>query len=169
MSAPDPTADCERVQLRLCEAALAGRDADAGERSHARGCESCAAYASLLERLDRELAPASLTPLSPALLAVCRSRAERALRARELPCGFGRDVARALGLGLLALPLVALWSTLVVRWTTAALAPLVPDMLLAWLGLVYFGSLALGLGLAYGAIPIAIALARGRRGAPRPA
>jgi hypothetical protein len=103
-------------------------------------------------------------PVHPTVLALARDRAARALRAREAPAhvaaGMGWELVAALAAAVLALPLVVAHAYLVLEGGAWLLASWLPAPVLAWLGLVYLGSLALGVGALYGLIPLAIAWRR---------
>ncbi len=160
---------CEAVQERLSELALARALDDearweARDRAHVADCAECTAHARFLRRLAAELDALPAPAPDAALLARVRARSERALRARSRPpalgAGFGLELAGALALALLALPFVAGHAWLVVQAAGAWLAPWLPGPVLTWLGVVYFGSLALVLGAGYGSIPAAVHYAR---------
>lgn len=109
-----------------------------------------------------------MPPLRPAAKARCEAQALRVLRARRhahAPAplrGMGRDLLRAAALGLLALP-VAVGHGLLVAWAGASvLGPFVPQPVLTWIGVFYFAPVVLGLGVLYGAIPLAVAIGRRR-------
>jgi hypothetical protein len=157
---------CEQTRERLSEAAFGKRSADASDRVHAEQCRECGAHARFLENLVADLDRSAPSPLHPALLATCREGAVRALRARRLPASFAREVICGLGVGLLALPLILAEAVLVGRSAASLLAPILPEPLFSWLAVLYLGSLALGLGLAYGSIPLAVALTRRRLAGP---
>lgn len=159
---------CEATRERLVEAFLAGAPPAAADAAHAAGCAACAEEARALQGLAGHLADLSVPPPRPAALAACEARALQVLRARrrahapEPLRGMGRDLLRAAALGLLALP-VAVGHALLVGWAgSAMLGPLVPAPVLAWLGVFYFVPVMLGLGVLYGAIPLAVAVGRRR-------
>jgi hypothetical protein len=158
---------CDAIQERLAELALA-RELDAAERSraeleHAAGCADCAAHARFLRALVASLEAGTAPAVRSGVVETARARAARALRAQAPPPRFGRELAGALGVGLLALPVVLAHAWLVARGATALLAPWLPGAMMTWLGVVYFGSLALTVGALYAAIPLAVAWARRTR------
>jgi hypothetical protein len=141
-------------------------DGDAEEavsaREHAKVCEACGAELRFLRALGVALErERSVAPAVPAeLLQRTRARAVRALRAQETPRGVGRELAAALALALLALPLVVGHAYLVIEGGAWLLAQWVPAPVLTWLAGVYVASLALGVGALYGLIPLAVAWRR---------
>lgn len=158
---------CEDVQQRMealaFEHRLDGQSAEAAAaREHAHDCAACGSQLRFLRALGASVehertAPA---PVAPELLARTRARAVRALRAQETPAGVGSEVAAALGLAVLALPLVVAHAYLVVEGAAWLLAQWVPAPLLTWIGGLYVASLALGVGALYGLIPLAVAWRR---------
>jgi hypothetical protein len=158
---------CPSIQERLSERALARALDDpereaAADRSHAAGCAACGAHLAFLRALEGTLAEGVESP-SPAVLDAARRRAARVLRSRARPAGLRRVALRSFGLALAAVPVVLLHAYLVVWGASTLLAPWLPAPLLDWLGVVYFGSLALAIGALSGAIPLAVAAARGPR------
>jgi hypothetical protein len=153
---------CEAFQQRLDLQALArASDGDAALREHVENCDACRAH----ERFLLELVAALEAPPAPALVDAAvveasRRRAVRVLRARETPRGVGRELAVALAVALLALPLVVAHAYLVLEGAAWLLASWVPAPVLTWLGGVYLASLALGVGALYGLIPLAVAWRR---------
>jgi len=151
---------CEAIQDAWTELALA-RDLerpDAGLREHAATCAGCSAHVGFLRALVSALEALDAVPaVRPSALASAQKRALRALRAQAPPPHLARQLAGALGLALLALPVVLGHAWLVARGAEAVLAPWLPSALLTWLGFVYFGSLALAVGTLYAAIPLALA------------
>jgi anti-sigma factor RsiW len=159
---------CDAVQERLSELAL-GRALEAPERwdaelrEHALGCGACAAHVRFLHALVDSLEASPAVPLHGAVVAGARARAGRALRAQAPAPRFARELVVALAVGVLALPLLLGDAWLVGREASALLSPWLPRALLTWLGVVYFGSLALTTGALYAAIPLAIGLTRRER------
>jgi len=158
---------CDAVQRQLEEFALArtldGAAVDAlAARAHAQGCEACGAQLRFLRALEASLEQerGAVPSVPVALLARTRTRAVRALRAQETPRGVGREMAAALALALLALPLVVGHAYLVIEGAAWLLAQWVPAPVLTWLAGVYMASLALGVGALYGLIPLAVARRR---------
>ena len=157
------SARCDAIEERLSELALAGEiePMDAELRDHVAGCAGCSAHARFLRGLVAALDELdAVPPVRPGALASTQRRAVRALRAQAPPPSFARELAGALGLGVLALPVVIGHAWLVARGAEALLAPWLPRAVLAWLGFEYFGSLALAVGALYAAIPLALASAR---------
>jgi hypothetical protein len=157
---------CEGVQERLDDLALA-RALDGGDaaelRDHAAQCTACGAHLRFLHELGAALEEPAVLPVSAGVLAAAQRRAARVLRAREAPRGLGRELAAALAVALLALPLVVAHAVLVVEGASWLLSAWVPEPVLAWLGAVYLASLALGVGALYGIIPLAVAWRRRSR------
>ena len=159
---------CEAIQERMSELALARAlqtterwDAEALE--HALGCADCADHARFLRELVASLEASPVAPVDATAVAGTRRRATRALRAQAPPPHLVRELAAALAVALLALPILLGDAWLVAREATALLSPWLPDALLEWLGVVYFGSLALTTGALYAAIPLVVGWAHGRR------
>jgi divalent metal cation (Fe/Co/Zn/Cd) transporter len=94
------------------------------------------------------------------VLAATKQRAARALRAREEPHPFGRELIAALAVAVLALPLVVAQAFFVVESGAWLLASWVPEPILIGLGVSYLGSFALGVGALYGSIPLVVAWRR---------
>ncbi|RIK99943.1 MAG: hypothetical protein DCC71_19700 [Proteobacteria bacterium] len=156
---------CEEIQEALDDRALARERGDLPHAlgDHVRGCAACAAHLRFLHALADTLAEPAPAPVHPTVLAMARARAARALRAREAPAaaaGMGWELVAALSAAVLALPLVVGHAYLVLEGGAWLLASWLPAPLLTWLGLVYLGSLALGVGALYGLIPLAIAWRR---------
>lgn len=158
---------CESIQQRMEELALdralGGEAAEAiAAREHARECAACGPHLRFLNAMGASLErERTATPLvATALLAQTRARALRALRAQETPRGVGGELAAALALAVLALPLVVGHAVLVIEGAAWLLAQWVPTPLLTWLGGLYVASLALGVGALYGLIPLAVAWRR---------
>lgn len=159
---------CEAAQERLVDAWLAGEATPATDAEHASACEACGACVrellAIAERLDSLRSP----PLRAAALTRCKEESRRALRALRVahePAplrGMGRDMLRAAAVALLALPVAAGHALLVGYAGSTLLGPLVPAPVLAWLGVFYFVPVVVGLGVLYGAIPIAVAVGRRR-------
>jgi hypothetical protein len=154
---------CAEVQSRLAEAVLSRASVGSADRRHAERCAECGAELGFLKALGAALDAVPEPSLSEPALANCKFQALRALRARRVPAGFGRALARALAPALLALPLIVGHAWLVARGASALLGSWLPEAALLWLAGVYFGSLALGLGTLYGSIPVLVALAQQRR------
>jgi len=157
------SARCDAIEERLSDLALAGEIelVDAELRAHLVGCSACSAHARFLRAVVAALDELDAVPaVRPGALAAAQRRAVRALRAQAPPPSFGRELASALGLGVLALPVVIGHAWLVARGAEALLAPWLPRAVIAWLGFEYFGSLALAVGALYAAIPLALAAAR---------
>lgn len=159
--------NCELVAQQLEELALdRALDGDAAEaiaaREHARNCEACGSQLRFLRSMSASLERERKAPprISTELLARTRVRALRALRAQETPRGVGGELAAALALAVLALPLVVGHAYLVMEGAAWLLAQWVPAPLLTWLEGIYLASLALGVGALYGLIPLAVAWRR---------
>lgn len=155
---------CDTVQERLDELALA-RTLEAGVASeglhaHVGQCGACGSHLHFLQQLGDALADGAVEPVAPAVVSAAQRRAARVLRARAEPRGLGRELGAALAVALLALPLVVVHAYLVVEGAAWLLATWVPEPVLAWLGVVYLASLALGVGALYGIIPLAVASRR---------
>jgi hypothetical protein len=159
---------CEDVQQRLSDAFLAREASAADDAAHLAACSACASHASELSVLARTLDRMQVPPLRPAALARCEAQALRVLRAQRAArapaplSGLGRDLFRGAALALLALP-VAVGHALFVAWAgSSLLGPWLPGPVLTWLGVFYFAPVVLGLGVLYGAIPLAVAVGRRR-------
>jgi hypothetical protein len=159
---------CDAIQERLSELAL-GHALDGPERwdaelrEHALGCGDCAGHARFLRALVGSLESMPAEPARAVVVAGARERARRALRAQAPPPRFARELAGAFAIGVLALPLAFGDAWLVAREGTALLSPWLPSAVLTWLGVVYFGSLALTTGALYAAIPLAVGWAHRER------
>lgn len=156
---------CDTVQERLDECALARAldpsDVAMGElRSHLEACEACGAHLAFLRALRAEFALEQPAPVRASVVATAQQRAARALRAREAPRGFGRELIAALAVAVLALPLVVAQAYFVVESGAWLLASWVPEPILIALGVSYLGSFALGVGALYGSIPLVVAWRR---------
>ena len=156
---------CDAFQQRLDACALARSlapdDGAAGEPfAHAASCEACGAHLAFLRALDAELAALPLAAVGASIVATAQQRATRALRAREQPHGFARELAVALAGAMLALPLVVAQAFVVVESGAWLLAAWVPEPILVWLGFGYLASFALGVGALYGSIPLVVAWRR---------
>jgi hypothetical protein len=153
---------CEAFQERLDAGALARAAAlDADLATHLRDCAACAAHQRFLHALVGALdAAPPPAPADAAVVALARRRSARVLRAQETPAGVGRELVAALAVALLALPLVVAHAYLVLEGAAWLLAAWLPAPVLTWLGGVYLGSLALGVGALYGLIPLAVAWRR---------
>jgi hypothetical protein len=131
--------NCDAVQERLDEFALA-RALDPGDvatddvLTHARVCDACGAHLAFLRALDAEVALERLAPVRASVLAATKQRAARALRAREEPHPFGRELFAALAVAVLALPLVVAQGFCVVESGAWLLAAWVPVPILFGLG-----------------------------------
>lgn len=162
--------NCDDFQQRLEESALArtlatgSHGSEPGEAlaaiAHADACERCAAHLAFLRALDAELEALPLAPVRASIVASAEQRAARALRARERPHGFGRELAAALAVAVLALPLVVAQAFVVVESGAWLLASWVPEPILMGLGIGYLASFALGVGALYGSIPLVVAWRR---------
>jgi hypothetical protein len=156
---------CDAIQERLDERALA-RTLDDGSPeaaelcAHARSCAACGAHRRFLVALEAALDVPEPEPVAAAVVAAARTRAVRVLRSRETPPAVGRELVAALGVALLALPLVVAHAYLVIEGGAWLLAAWLPAPVLTWLGAVYLLSLALGVGALYGLIPLAVAFRR---------
>ena len=165
--------NCHEFQQRLDETALEhrlaadprGSEPGAAHEalSHAGSCELCGAHLAFLRALDAELAALPLAPVRASIIASAEQRAARALRARERPHGFGRELAAALAVAVLALPLVVAQAFVVVESGAWLLASWVPEPILMGLGVGYLASFALGVGALYGSIPLVVAWRRQAR------
>ena len=154
--------NCDAVQERLDASALARAlgSGDAATLAHAESCEACGTHLAFLRALEAEVALERLAPVRDSVVAAARQRAVRALRAREEPHGFGRELVAALAVAVLALPLVVAQAFLVVESGAWLLASWVPEPILIGLGVSYLGSFALGVGALYGSIPLVVAWRR---------
>lgn len=161
---------CDDVEARLTERFLARGDLVPVDAAHVAECARCGAAARELTGLTAHLAALEAPSLRPGVQAACEQAALRALRrqsAAHRPApfrGLGRDLVRAALLGLAVLP-VAVVHALAVAWAgSTLLGPVLPAAVLSWLAVLYFAPLVLGLGVLYGAIPLAVVA--GRRGPP---
>lgn len=159
---------CADVQDRLTDAFLAREDAGAEDLDHAACCAACGPHAEELRAVGRHLEAVQVPAPRAAFVAACEARALQALRAQRaarapVPLhGLAPDMIRAAALALLALP-VAVGHAWLVAWAGARfLGPWIPGPVLGWLGVFYFLPVALGLGVLYGVIPLAVVV--GRRG-----
>ncbi len=157
--------NCDAVQERLDEhafaRALAPSDPATAELlAHADACDACGAHLGFLRALDAEFAALPLAPVRASVVAMTQQRAARALRAREEPHGFGRELVAALAVAVLALPIVVAQAFVVVESGAWLLASWVPHTILVGLGFAYLGSFALGVGALYGSIPLVVAWRR---------
>lgn len=151
---------CEEVQRRLDEAALGRTEFAETDRDHAAACSACGAQLRFLTELAAELDGVVVPALPAAALEAARSQALWALGEERALRGYARDVARALAVALVALPVAVVHGWLVARGAVALLGGVLPVLLLDWLGAVYFGSTALVLGVVYGSIPLLVLWAR---------
>jgi len=159
---------CDAIQERMSERALSrglgeAERWDAAAREHLRGCADCAAHERFLQALVTSLDASPPVPVHAATVAGARERAMRALRAQAPAPGLLRELAALLAVALLALPILLGDAWLVAREATALLAPWLPSTLLTWLGVVYFGSLALTTGALYASIPLVVGWMHRRR------
>ncbi len=156
---------CDAFQQQLDACALARTLEPAGGAAaeafaHAASCEACGAHLTFLRAIDAELSAIPLAPVRASVVAAAQQRAARALRARERPRGFGRELAAALAVAVLALPLVIAQAFVVVEGGAWLLAGWLPQPILVWLGFGYLASFALGVGALYGSIPLVVAWRR---------
>jgi hypothetical protein len=156
---------CDAIQERLDEQVLARALAapDAGAEAllaHAATCDACGAHLAFLRAMDAELGGAVVAPPPAAVVARAERGALRALRAREHPRGFARELVAALAIAVLALPLVVAQAVVVVEGAAWLLASWVPEPILAWLGFGYLGTFALAVGALYASIPLVVAWRR---------
>jgi hypothetical protein len=152
---------CDAFQERLDASALARTALDADLAAHVRDCTACGAHERFLFALVVALdATAPPQAVDAAVVALAQRRSARVLRAQSTPVGVGRELVAALAIALLALPLVVAHAYLVLEGAAWLLASWVPAPVLTWLGGVYLGSLALGVGALYGLIPLAVAWRR---------
>lgn len=153
---------CDAVQERLTLAFLERTVPAPEDAAHATRCEACSRLARELRAAQEHLGALQVPVLRPAARASCEARALRALRAQRAaraPAplrGLGRDLARALLIGLLALPIAAGHAWLVAWAGRTLLAPWLPASVLGWLGIVYFAPVVLALAVLYGAIPLVV-------------
>ncbi len=157
--------NCDAFQQELDERALAhalavSDGATLEAFAHAESCESCGTHLAFLRVLDAEFAALPLAPVRASIVVFAQQRATRALRARERPQGFGREVVAALAVAILALPLVVAQAFVVVESGAWLLASWVPEPILLGLGFGYLASFALGVGALYGSIPLVVAWRR---------
>ena len=160
--------NCDEFQQQLDERALAralaaGTGAAPEPLEHAASCERCGAHLAFLRALDAEFSALPLAPVRASIVAGAQQRAARALRARERPHGFGRELVAVLAVAMLALPLVVAQAYVVVESFAWLLASWVPEPILMGLGLGYLASFALGVGALYGSIPLVVAWRRRAR------
>lgn len=153
---------CEAIQERLGELALAhALEARGGEASalceHAAACAACGEHLRFLGALVRALDAAPVPAPAPGAIEAARLRAARALRARTQRAPVWRPVARAAGLALLALPVVAAHAFVVAEGVGPLLGHVLPSGIVAWLGATYFGSIALALGGLAALLPVVAA------------
>jgi hypothetical protein len=162
---------CEAVQEQLIERAFAHAAVDDPQlaalpealRAHLAGCEACRGHLRFVRALAASLASDPAPPPRPVVMARTRARAIRALRAQRPARGAVRPLVGALAVSLLALPVAVGHAWLVAEGASLLLGPWLPHALLAWLGIVYFGSIALALGALYALVPLWVALARHSR------
>lgn len=159
---------CDEVQERLVEALLSRAAPPLADAAHAGECADCGRLARELRSVAEHLAFVQVRALRPAAQTACEASALRALRAQRAARataplrGSGRDLLRAGVLAALVLP-IALGHAWLVAWAGRAwLGPLLPGPLLGWLGVFYFAPVALGLGVMYGVIPLAVVVGRRR-------
>ena len=157
--------NCDEFQQQLDERAL-GRALAPGDGAvpepfeHAASCEDCGAHLAVLRALETEFAALLLPPVRASVVARAQQRATRALRARERPNGFGRELVVALAVAMLALPIVVAQAYVVVESGAWLLASWVPEPILMGLGFGYLASFALAVGALYGSIPLVVAWRR---------
>jgi hypothetical protein len=160
---------CDPIQERLDELLLARTATrpdgwDPGLADHVAGCAGCAEHVRFLGALRDSLAAQVPPGPSPDVLAGAQARARRALRARSAPRrGLARELAAALAVSLLALPVMVGQAWLVAEGAGWLLQLFLPATVVTWLGVVYFGSVALAVGTLYALIPLGVALARQAR------
>jgi hypothetical protein len=150
-------------ELAFARALAAPERWDPGLREHATGCAACAAHLRFLRSLGAELDALASPAPAPEMLAAARVRASRALRARTRPASLWRPVVQAAGLSLAALPIVVLHAFVVAEGAVTLLGPVVPSGVLTWLGVSYFGSVALGLGGLAALLPLVASATREAR------
>jgi hypothetical protein len=125
-------------------------------REHAAACDQCRddppPIAPIAAGLDAGAPRLDIGRLS--LLAMTRALPE--LEARN-PALFRRRVARALGLSLLPLPLVLAIDVLLLFGIYSAAATLLPAGIALYIAASYALMLAIGIGLAYAAVPLLLA------------
>lgn len=155
---------CEAIEAVLEQRPGAASE-DPAVRSHLERCAACADHARLVALLDGTLAAEAPAPASPEVVARCRARAARALRAHAPPPARGllRELAAALAVMALALPLTIAHAWLVAEGAGALLGGILPRLVLEGLGVVYFGSLALAVGTLYALLPLWVATVRRAR------
>lgn len=158
--------NCEEVQERLSEAVLDRVSAAAADITHIEDCVSCRAHERFLRELTTAFDQVVVRPASSPALARCQLRAQRALRASHIPSGIAGELLHVLALALIPLPFVLAYAFIVARGASTLLAAWLPEAVLVWLGMVYFGSLALSIGAVYGSLPLVVARRRALRERP---
>lgn len=159
---------CEATQEELTERLLAQRAAspmswDPVLRDHVHACAACAAHVRFLHALTASLADEVAVAPEPGTIARSQSRAIRALRAHQPSRGFGRELVAAVVVLALGLPLAVAQAWLVAQGVAALLEPIVPGIVLAGLGVFYFGTFLLMVGTLYALVPLWVATVRRAR------
>ncbi len=149
---------CEETQDRLSDAALDQRTPDPIDREHAEACDACAQHRNFLHTLRSALDDVSRVPALP--MRRVQDRATRVLRAAQSPAPFGKRLLRVVGLALLPLPFVIAYAIGIAKGASQLLDSILPQSALIWLGMIYFSTLAIGIGLVYAALPFAVAQRR---------
>ncbi len=136
---------------------------DPALRDHVRTCAACAGHLRFLGALTNSLASDVALAPSAAALERSRTRALRALRAHQPSRGFGRELVATLVVLALGLPIAVAQAWLVAQGAAALLEPIVPEVVLAGLGVFYFGTFLLMVGTFYAFVPLWVATVRRAR------
>ena len=156
------------MQEELTERLLAQRGGppsswDPALHDHAQACSACAAHIRFLQALTASLASEVAVAPAPGTIARSQTRALRALRAQRPPRGFGRELVAAVVVLALGLPIAVAQAWLVAQGVAALLEPIVPEVVLAGLGVFYFGTFLLMVGTLYAFVPLWVATVRRAR------
>jgi hypothetical protein len=138
--------------------------------AHVAECERCAAAAPPVQRIAAILT-VSAVPVDPAGLSRRTLTALRPELARRTRAALWRQVAAALLLALVPLPVVLAYDAYLLRAAYEVASTLVPATVAGYLILSYAAFLVLLFATTYAAIPVLLAqrMAGGRRALARPA
>lgn len=159
---------CEATQEDLSERLLAQRAVPPTSwspdlRDHVHTCVACAAHLRFLRALTASLASDVAVAPDPGTLVRTQTRAVRALRAHQPSRGFGRELVAAVVVLALGLPIAVAQAWLVAQGAAALLEPIVPEVVLAGLGVFYLGTFLLMVGTLYAFVPLWVAMVRRAR------